>query len=206
MTRFDSDTRCRRGLRSVLVGALAIAALSSCASLPPSPTRAAEPSPLDSLVSFAAERLRSAENAAAAKWETDGRVHDPAREQEVLAGVRALAGQHDVAPEFAELVFIDQIQATESIQYTRFAEWKLTPTEAPVERPDLTDVRAEIDRLTEAMVAELSGNRHVLASADCADARDRALRTATHELELTRLYERALTRATQSYCVNAKSP
>ncbi|WP_308799645.1 chorismate mutase [Agromyces silvae] len=203
---FASGPHRHRGMHAVAVGAFAIAALSGCVSLPPAPAPSAESTPLDALVGLAAERLASAEGAAAAKWQTEARVDDPARTQEVLAGVRALAGQHDVAPEFAELVFIDQIQATESIQYARFAEWKLSPTEAPVERPKLTDVRADIDRITEAMIAELSGNRHALTSPDCTTVRDRALRSTVQNLELSDLYERALTRATQSYCVNAETP
>ncbi|MDR5699850.1 chorismate mutase [Agromyces aerolatus] len=207
MQRTPALERRRRTLLAVLAGCLCIAALSSCASPPDgasAPTTA--PSPLETLVNLAAERLGSAEDAAASKWGTETRIDDPAREQQVLDNVRVLAGQHELSPELAEQIFFDQIQATESIQYTRFSEWVLDPTAAPVERPDLTGVRSTIDRLTEAMVLELSANQPVLLSDGCGDARDRAVRSVARSHQLDALYERALERATKSYCVDAATP
>ena len=192
---------------AVIAGALCLVGFGACTGSPDlSPEASVAPSPLETLVSLAAERLRSAEAAAAAKWGTEVRVDDADRAAEVIAGVRSLAAQHAVAPEFAEQVFLDQIDATESIQFSRFSEWKLDPSAAPIEHPDLADVRSDIDRLTEAMLVQLGEQHYLLTSADCADARDRALRAVTEHRSLDALYERALIRATASYCINAVPP
>jgi len=210
----DSTVRRRRtsparsaAVVAVVAGALCLIGLGGCTGPADDPPGASvDPSPLETLVSLAAERLGNGEAAAASKWGTEVRVDDADRVAEVIAGVRSLAGQHAVAPEFAEQVFLDQIDATESIQFSRFAEWKLDPSAAPIEHPDLTDVRSDIDKLTEAMLVQLGEQHYLLTSADCADARDRALRAVTEHRNLDALYERALTRATASYCINAPSP
>ena len=86
---------------------------------------------LTDLVDAAAQRLQTADPVAANKWLTGGPITDPARVQQVLATVSADAGSHGIATDYVTGVFTDQINATEGIEYSRFAWWKFDPSAAP---------------------------------------------------------------------------
>ncbi|HOB48673.1 MAG TPA: chorismate mutase [Mycobacterium sp.] len=164
------------------------------------PAHAEDPGPLTDLVDAAAQRLQTADPVAASKWLTGGPITDPARVHQVLADVAVAAESAGVSADFATSVFTDQINATEAIQYSRFAGWKLDPATAPTAAPDLAASRALIDDLNREMVAEIAGSWPVLTGPDCVDALTLAKDTVAGQRALDPLYRRALDTATRSYC------
>ena len=158
-------------------------------------------SPLTGLVDAAAQRLQVAETVAAAKWNTHGAIEDPDRVRVQLdqlgAAARATAR---VDPGYVTRVFGDQIAATEAIEYSRFADWKLNPADVPGSPPDLAASRSAIDRLNTVMLGQIEADWDVVHSPACAaqlaDARDEIVAVR----RLDGLYQRALTAATRSYC------
>ena len=98
----------------------------------------------------AAERLQTADPVAASKWLTKASIEDPARVAQVLTAVTAQAAGAGVDPDYVRQVFTDQIGATEAVEYSRFAQWKLDPAGAPTDAPDLSASRSAIDALNRA--------------------------------------------------------
>ncbi|KUI26582.1 chorismate mutase [Mycobacterium sp. IS-1742] len=164
------------------------------------PAHAEPGGPLTALVDAAAERLRTAEPVAANKWNTKAPIEDPARVEQVLGAVATDASARGVDLERVRRIFRDQISATESIQYTRFAQWKLDPAVAPATAPDLASSRGVIDGLNRTMVDQMAAHWPLLRSPEC----PQRVREATDLVSATRgldeLYRRALSFATRSYC------
>jgi chorismate mutase len=120
--------------------------------------------------------------------------------QQVLAAVRADATDRQIDPDYVARVFGDQINATEAIEYRRFADWKLTPSSVPADSPDLAASRAAIDGFNQTMLTQLAANWDLLRSPQCAARLDAARSGAVRARHLDGLYQQALTTATQSYC------
>jgi chorismate mutase len=156
--------------------------------------------PLVALVDAATQRLLTADPAAAAKWGTTIPIDDPPREQEVLRNVEMSARQADIDPMYVHRVFRDQIDATEAVEYVRFAQWKLDPATAPATRDDLSASRALIDQLNTVMVAQIAENIGILHSPACPAILLAARFAAAVEYQLSPLYLQAQAHATQSYC------
>ncbi|GFG90764.1 chorismate mutase [Mycobacterium bourgelatii] len=166
-------------------------------------TPARADSPLRALVDAAAERLEVADPVAAFKWSTQGAIEDPARVEQELSelGQRAAAEQLD--PDYVTRVFRDQISATEAIEYSRFAEWKLDAgATAPAAPPDLTASRAAIDTLNTKILSQIAANWSLLDSPSCATELQHASAEIIRARHFDNLYQRALTTATRSYCRN----
>lgn len=162
--------------------------------------RADPANPLTDLVDAAAQRLQVAEPVAAAKWHTGGAIEDPARVRGQLAGLAADATAEHLDPEYVTQVFADQIAATEALEYRRFADWKLDPSEVPADPPSLTESRAAIDNFNRAMVAQIGQQWQLLHSPECAGRLEAASRDVSAARRLDDLYQHALSVATQSYC------
>lgn len=164
------------------------------------PARAEAPGPLTALVDAAAERLQIAEPVAAYKWSAHAAIEDPVRVEQELAILREDATSQHIDPDYIAQVFDDQINATEAIEYRRFADWKLNPVGAPPAPPDLSAPRAAIDALNTKILSQVVLNWSLLHSPACArslaDARDGAIRVRG----FGDLYQQALTTATRSYC------
>ncbi|MCD2158205.1 hypothetical protein LQL77_31495 [Rhodococcus cerastii] len=64
-------------------------------------------------------------------------------------------------------MFRDQIDATEAVEYTHFAQWKFDPTAAPTSKPDLPTARGTIDRLNRVMVTAIADHWEILHSPHC---------------------------------------
>jgi chorismate mutase len=158
------------------------------------------PGPLDQLVDAAAQRLQTADPVAAVKWQTKGDIEDPPRVSQVLAAVTADANAHGVDPGYVTQVFTDQINATEAVEYRRFAQWKLDPGNAPASAPDLSASRATIDALNRQMVDQIAAHWDVLHSPACAAALQEARAASAAARQLDGLYQQALAFATRSYC------
>jgi chorismate mutase len=156
--------------------------------------------PLLELVEAATQRLQTAEPVAASKWKTGGSIEDPQRVEQVLGAVSADATGKDVDADYVRRIFTDQIDATEAIEYTRFAQWKLDPGAAPGVAPDLAASRAVIDRLNADMVEQVAMRWSVLHSPGCANALEDAKTAVANARGLDPLYQQALSFSTHSYC------
>ena len=162
--------------------------------------RGDDANPLFELVDAAAQRLQTAEPVAASKWNTGGSIEDPARVQQVMAAVSGAATSRHIDPQTVRQIFTDQINATEAIEYTRFAQWKLDPASAPGAAPDLASSRAAIDRLNTEMVDQIAQQWPLLHSPGCAAALDSARTAVTTGRALDAGYQQALMFSTRSYC------
>jgi chorismate mutase len=183
--------------RSIAVWCMATALVATTMAVP---AHADEANPLVALVDAAAQRLETAEPVAATKWSTKDPVEDPQRVQKVLTAVSADAAGRGIDPDDVTQIFTDQINATEAIEYTRFAQWKFDPAGAPGTAPDLSASRATIDRLNKVMVEQLAAVWPLLHSFDCAGRLDDAKSTVIDARGLDPLYQQALSFVTRSYC------
>jgi chorismate mutase len=156
--------------------------------------------PLHELVDAATQRLQTAEPVSASKWRNGGSIEDPQRVDQVLAAVGADATRKGVDAEYVRRIFTDQVHATEAIEYTRFAQWKLDPGSAPGVAPDLAASRAIIDRLNADMVEQVAVHWPVLHSPDCVATLDDAETAVVSARGLDPLYQQALSFSTRSYC------
>lgn len=164
------------------------------------PARADGENPLASLVDAAAQRLQVAEPVAAYKWKTHGAIEDPVRVRQQLAELGDQAVAEHVDRSYVTRVFGDQVNATEAIEYARFADWKLNPGGAPADSPDLSASRSAIDGLNQAMLAQIVANWDLLHSPACTPQLETARSGIVEGRRLDGLYQRALWSATQSYC------
>jgi chorismate mutase len=156
--------------------------------------------PLTALVDAAAQRLQTADPVAASKYTTGAQVDDPKREEAVIDAVSADAAARHIDANYVTDVFRNQIDATDSIEHSRFAQWKIDPAARPTTAPDLSTSRRAIDSLNHTMVSEIAaqwGSLHSPAcSADLTDAR----KSVADTRHLDQLYMQALDYATRPYC------
>ncbi|OMC56319.1 chorismate mutase [Mycobacterium sp. IS-836] len=155
---------------------------------------------LTELVDAAAQRLQLAEPVAAVKWRTHGAIEDPDRVERELAKVGAEATARHVDPAYVTQVFRDQIHATEAIEYSRFAAWKLDPASVPADPPDLPTLRSAIDALNQTMLTQIAANWGLLHSPACAPQLDAASGGVIWARQLDGVDRQALSLATSSYC------
>jgi chorismate mutase len=166
------------------------------------PARGDDANPLLQLVDAATQRLQTAEPVAASKWMTGGSIEDPGRVDQVLAAVSAEATRRGVDVDYVRRLFGDQVNATEAVEYTRFAQWKLDPKSAPGVAPDLSASRATIDRLNTEMVDQVALHLSDLHSPDCTGTLEDAKTAVAGARALDPLYQQALTFSTHSYCAH----
>lgn len=164
------------------------------------PGRADSASPLTPLVDAAAQRLQVAEPVAAYKWNQQGAIEDPVRVQQELARLGDEADAEHVDRDYITGVFGDQIGATEAIEYSRFADWKLNPASAPGGSPDLSASRSAIDAFNRTMLTQIVANWSLLHSPECVAQLGAARSGVIRDHQLDSLYQKALSSATQSYC------
>ncbi|OBI92370.1 chorismate mutase [Mycobacterium asiaticum] len=155
------------------------------------------------LIDAVAERLQIAEPVAAYKWSTHTPIEDPARVEQELATLRADAEALQIDPDYPDYVatiFRDQVGATEAIEYSRFAQWKLDTAGAPPPPQDLSASRAQIDTLNTKILSQASLNWSLLRSPSCGFRLDEARTVVIRARRFDDLYQRALNAATRSYC------
>jgi chorismate mutase len=155
---------------------------------------------LTELVDAATQRLQIAEPVAAFKWSSRGAIEDPGRAQQELARLGADATSQHIDPNYVIRVFGDQINATEAIEYSRFADWKLDPSSVPAGSPDLSASRSTIDGLNQTMLTRIVVSWDLLHSPACPAQLDAARSDVIRSRQLDGLYQQALSLATQSYC------
>ncbi|MCV7259104.1 chorismate mutase [Mycobacterium shimoidei] len=164
------------------------------------PGRADTDDPLTELVDAAAQRLALADPVAAFKWHSALAVEDPDRVQRELSTLTGKATAAGIDPDYVTGVMQDQINATESLEYSRFAQWKLDPGSASAAPTDLSVSRATIDDLNNVMLAQIEMRWDVLHSPGCAAHLDDALGQVSNTRRLDGPYQQALRFATRSYC------
>ncbi|GKQ36846.1 chorismate mutase [Streptomyces sp. A012304] len=189
-------------LRHTLVAAAATAALLTA---PGTATAAPRPagisaSALHPVAALSAERLATADLVAAAKWGTDSPIDDPAREQQVLDTVAALAEQAGADPDEVREVFRDQIEANKIVQRGLFRRWTAHPDQAPTSRPDLAVVRQTINRINTDLVTALAATAPERTTPVCRPELALAVLQVHHERHPDALHTRALVRSLASVC------
>jgi chorismate mutase len=106
-----------------------------------------QPSP-GPLIELVIRRLFLGDLVAAAKFGTGLPLTDPAREQEELDHIRRDATRRGIDPEGAVALFQDQMDASKLLQDGLFRRWAAHPEEAPMIRPELGQIRLQLDEVT----------------------------------------------------------
>ncbi|MEU6674920.1 gamma subclass chorismate mutase AroQ [Streptomyces sp. NPDC046925] len=157
---------------------------------------------LRSLADLAAQRLATADLVAAAKYGTDSPIDDPAREQQVLDDVARQARELGADPEATVRIFRDQIEANKVVQRELHRRWDADPSQAPTpeERPDLAEVRKEINRVNGELVRGIAGSPGARAAGSCRGLVTLGALHVRHDRQLDALHTVALERALRSVC------
>ncbi|MCP9210596.1 chorismate mutase [Streptomyces cucumeris] len=163
---------------------------------------AAAPSRLLPLVERSAERLLTADEVAAAKWGTDSPVDDPARERQVLEDVARQATELGGDPAATVRIFRDQIEANKVVQRALLRRWDADPSRAPAERPDLSRVRREINRINGELVRAIADSAAARTAPSCAGRLAAGALATVREKRLDVLHTAALARALPSVCAD----
>ncbi|MCZ4602420.1 chorismate mutase [Streptomyces sp. Lzd4kr] len=159
---------------------------------------------LGSLTDLVIERLLVSDQVAASKYGIDRPIDDPAREQQVLDAVRLQAGPLGLDPDATVAFFQDQITASKMVQKGLFARWAAHPEEAPATRPDLTQIRTQLDQITTELLQELKATQHLRSSAlSCNLQLALATQSGSAFKGLDDLHRQALRGATESVCVTS---
>ncbi|MFE2744400.1 gamma subclass chorismate mutase AroQ [Streptomyces scopuliridis] len=151
---------------------------------------------LSPIAELSARRLATADLVAAAKWGTGGPVDDPVRERQVLDEVAREAGE----PAATVRIFRDQIEANKDVQRALHRRWDVRPSEAPSVRPDLAEVRAEINRVNHALVRAIARTAQDRGAPCCGGVLLASAVQAGGELRLDAPHMTALHRSLGSVC------
>jgi chorismate mutase len=100
-------------------------------------------------------------------------------------------------------VVADQIAASTQVQNDLLRQWTEHPDSQPTERPDLAQVRPEITRISNELVAALKIAEPSRAQQDCSSSLAAAAQAQAGELD--DIHRAALDRALQSVCDRAPS-
>ncbi|PBC81022.1 MULTISPECIES: chorismate mutase [unclassified Streptomyces] len=179
------------------------AAAPHAASAPPAATAHSPYGQLRPLAELSAERLATGDSVAAAKWGTGSPIDDPAREQEVLDTVADQARRLGADPAATVRVFRDQIEANKVVQRGLYRRWDADPAQAPTQRPDLQEVRKEINRINGALVRALAGSPRARSAPYCAPLLTAAAVRVHRQRRLDTLHATALARSLRSVCTGA---
>lgn len=123
----------------------------------PWPRATADAIDLAPLGALLAQRLALMPDVARHKWNTRSPIDDPAREREILAGLRRDAEALGLPAPWAEQVFRAQIEAAKVIQRDLFARWEAAGQGPFTGVPDLATVlRPRLDALTTELLRTLA--------------------------------------------------
>ncbi|TJZ44196.1 gamma subclass chorismate mutase AroQ [Streptomyces piniterrae] len=151
---------------------------------------------------LSAERLAISDLVAAAKWGTGSPIDDPVRERQVLDAVAEQARRLGADPVVTVRIFRDQIEASKVVQRGLHRVWDADPSQAPTERPDLGEVRKEINRISGELVRAIAGSADARSAPSCGPVLAAAAVRVRHERRLDGLHTGALARALPSVCVD----
>lgn len=153
------------------------------------------------LTDLAAQRVRIADQVAAAKYGTPSPIDDPAREQQIYDSVSAQAPALGLDPADAVRFFHAQIEANKVVQRGLYAWWNAHPSSAPTTRPDLGQIRPVIDRLNAGLLTELAATLPARSARSCPTRRLVATGVADVVHHFDALHARALAEATSATCL-----
>ena len=159
--------------------------------------------PLGPLTDLAIKRLLISDHVAAAKFGTDKPIDDPVREQQIRDAVRQQAILLGIDPEATVAFFDAQINASKIVQRGLFAYWTDHPDKAPTSRPDLNQIRIQLDQLTTDLLTQLVATnkiRHHTPSCEAQLLIARISGEITHRLDP--LHRKALGVALDSVCTS----
>ncbi|MGW4528490.1 gamma subclass chorismate mutase AroQ [Amycolatopsis sp. NPDC004378] len=164
------------------------------------PASASPPASLWHLTDLAAQRVRIADQVAAAKYGTPAPIDDPVREQQIYDSVSAQAPGLGLDPADAVRFFRAQIEANKLVQRGLYARWDAHPSEVPATRPDLSRLRPVIDKLNAGLLTELAATLRARLSRSCPVHQLVAagLADVVHHFDV--LHVRALREATSATC------
>ncbi|MFG2290964.1 gamma subclass chorismate mutase AroQ [Streptomyces sp. NPDC048595] len=205
--------------RALVAGAAATALLTGAGGAvadPPAPSATAQADPpaaahspygrLRPLAALSAERLAAGDLVAAAKWGTGAPIDDPVRERQVLDAVAAQARQLGADPAATVRIFRDQIEASKVLQRGLHRLWDADPSRAPDERPDLDEVRKEINRVNGELVRAVAASPDARSAPSCRPLLTVSAVRVRHERRLDALHTAALGRALRSVCAPSAAP
>ncbi|MBZ4014437.1 chorismate mutase [Streptomyces purpurogeneiscleroticus] len=152
------------------------------------------------IAALSAERLATADLVAAAKWGTGSPIDDPVRERQVLDAVAQRARELGADPDRTVAVFRDQIEANKIVQRGLHRRWTADPDRAPTTRPDLNEVRKEINRINEGLVRAIADSAPARRSPSCIPVLAAASAHVVRDEHLDPLHTVALARAVRSVC------
>ncbi|MFI2617140.1 gamma subclass chorismate mutase AroQ [Streptomyces sp. NPDC018584] len=161
---------------------------------------------LHPLAELSARRLATADLVAAAKYGTGSPIDDAAREKQVLDAVARAAREAGGDPEATVRIFRDQIEANKVVQRELFRRWDATPSQVPQvpkvpqERPDLAEVREEINRINTDLVRGIAASAGARTAPSCGGVLTAATVHVRHTDRLDALHALALGRALRSVC------
>ncbi|WP_406390302.1 gamma subclass chorismate mutase AroQ [Streptomyces sp. NBC_00887] len=152
------------------------------------------------LVDLSARRLATAGLVAAAKWGTGRPVDDPVREGQVLDTAAGQAREAGADPGATVRIFRDQIEANKLVQRALHRSWDENPADAPTDRPDLAEVREEINRVDVGLVRAIAGSAAARAAPSCGGTLRAAQASVRRDPHVDRLRTAAMTYALRSVC------
>lgn len=164
---------------------------------------AGRPGPYTSLSPIAelsARRLATADLVAAAKWGTGSPVDDPVRERQVLDAVARKARELGAEQAATVRIFRDQIEAHKDVQRALHRRWDAYPSEAPSVRPDLAEVRTEINRVNGALVRVIARSARDRGAPYCGAVLLASAVRVGGQLRLEAAHMTALNRSLGSVC------
>jgi chorismate mutase len=179
---------------------VAPAAAQASASVPAAPIRTGPYAGLRTIADLSARRLAIADLVAAAKYGTGSPIDDPAREKQVLDAVAQQARYLGADPDATVRIFRDQIEANKLVQQALFRRWEADPSQGPKERPDLTEVRQEINHVNDALVHAVADSARARSAPYCGGLLTVSAAHVRLERQLDALHTAALARSLSSVC------
>jgi chorismate mutase len=159
---------------------------------------------LGPLTDIAVQRILLGDKVAEAKFGTDQPIDDPAREQQELDAVAAMASREGVDPDASVRFFRAQIEANKVVQRGLYDLWTRHPELRPSERPDLaTEVRPALDQITTEIIQQLKATQDVRVAAGCRGLLLDAKLSAEVRFGLDALHRKALTVALRPVCASS---
>jgi chorismate mutase len=155
---------------------------------------------LRTIADLSAQRLATADLVAAAKYGTGSPIDDPAREKQVLDAVAQQARDLGADPDATVRIFRDQIEANKLVQQELFRRWEADPSQGPKERPDLTEVRQEINHVNDALVHAVADSARARSAPYCGGLLTVSAAHVRLERQLDALHTAALARSLPSVC------
>src|SRR6516164_5503023 len=123
---------------------------------------------LQELVELSARRLVIAKQVALAKWDNGMPVEDASREDDLIGNATKAGQSRGLDPTSVSNFFRAQIEANKLVQYSLLAEWRRegrAPDHTPVNLA--STIRAELDEVDKALIAELEKSAATRASPSC---------------------------------------